>query len=83
MHVKLSNLQHLHDLMAVYSKYKLHHNVFVAHCYGAIHVLRLLDLLYTKRTIQEVSAVVLLDLGANAPASLGLVGKLPAFVLGN
>ena len=29
-----------------------------------------------------MAAVVLFDLGVNAPASLGLVGKLPAFVLG-
>ena len=76
-------LQHLHDLNAVYNKYKLRHNVFVSHCYGAIHTLRLLDLIYSKeKTIEDIVAVVLFDLGANAPVSLGLVGKLPAFVLG-
>ena len=76
-------LQHLHDLNAVYNKYKLRHNVFVSHCYGAVHTLRLLDLIYSKeKTIENIAAVVLFDLGANAPVSLGLVGKLPAFVLG-
>ena len=69
--------------MSVYNKYKLRHNVFVAHCYGAIHTLRLLDFVYSKeKTIQGVAAVVILDLGATAPVNLGLVGKLPAFVLG-
>ena len=69
--------------MAVYNKYKLRHNVFVAHCYGAVHVLRLLDVIYSKeKVIQGVAAVVLLDLGVSAPVSLGLVGKLPSFMLG-
>ena len=62
--------------------YKLHHNVFISHCYGAIHTLRLLDLLSKEKAIDSVAAMVLLDLGVNAAASLGLVGKLPAFVLG-
>ena len=40
--------------MAVYNKYKLSHNVFVAHCYGAVHVLRLLDVIYSmEKVIQE------------------------------
>ena len=69
--------------MAVYNKYKLSHNIFVAHCYGAVHVLRLLDVIYSKeKVIQGVAAVVLLDLGVSAPVSLGLVGKLPSFMLG-
>ena len=69
--------------MAIYNRHKLRHNIFVAHCYGAIHVLRLLDVIYSKeKTIEGVAAVVLLDLGATSPVSLGLVGKLPAFVLG-
>ena len=76
------DLQHLHDLNAVYNMYKLHHNVFISHCYGAIHTLRLLDFLSRETAIDSVAAVVLLDLGVNAAASLGLVGKLPAFVLG-
>ena len=69
--------------MSVYNKYKLRRNVFVSHCYGAIHTLRLLDLIYSKEKIIEgIAAVIILDLGARAPVSLGLVGKLPAFVLG-
>ena len=69
--------------MSVYKKYKLGRNVFVSHCYGAIHTLRLLDLIYSKeKTIEGIAAVIMLDLGARAPVSLGLVGKLPAFVLG-
>ena len=68
---------------AIYEKYKRRLNVFVSHCYGAAHTLRLLDLIYSKKkAIEDVAAVVLLDLGVSAPASLGLVGKLPAFVLG-
>lgn len=69
--------------MSVYNKYKLHRNVFVSHCYGAIHTLRLLNFIYSKeKTIEGIAAVIILDLGARAPVSLGLVGKLPAFVLG-
>jgi hypothetical protein len=62
--------------------YKLQHNVFISHCYGAVHTLRLLDFISKEGAIDSVAAVVLFDLGVNAPASLGLVGKLPAFVLG-
>jgi hypothetical protein len=62
--------------------YKLQHNVFISHCYGAVHTLRLLDLISKEGAIDGIAAVVLFDLGVNAPASLGLVGKLPAFVLG-
>ena len=77
------SFQHHHDLNAIYNKYKLRHNVFVSHCYGAVHTLRLLNLIYSKeKAIEGVAAVVLLDLGVSAPASLGLIGKLPAFVLG-
>ena len=46
-------------------------------------MLRLLDFIYSKeKAIEGVAAVVLLDLGVGAPASVGLIGKLPAFVLG-
>ena len=46
-------------------------------------MLRLLDVIYSKeKVIQGVAAVVLLDLGVSAPVSLGLVGKLPSFMLG-
>ena len=74
--------QHLHDLMAVYNKYKLSHNVSVAHCYGDIHVLRLLDVIYSKEKVVQGVAAVVFDLGVSAPVSLGLVGKLPSFMLG-
>ena len=57
--------------------------MFISHCYGAIHTLRLLDFIYSKeKVIEGVAAVILLDLGDVAPVSLGLVGKLPAFILG-
>lgn len=56
--------------------------MFVAHCYGAIHVLRLLKLLSVENKLNEIVGVVILALGVNSPVSLGLVGKLPAFILG-
>ena len=72
----------MEDLRAIYDQHKKERNVFVAHCYGAIHVLRLLKLLSVEKKLNEIVGVVILALGVNSPVSLGLVGKLPAFILG-
>ena len=75
-------LQHLEDLKTIYERHKQERNVFVAHCYGSIHVLRLLKMLSVENRLNEIVGVVILALGVNSPVSLGLVGKLPAFILG-
>ena len=75
-------LQHLKDLKTIYEWHKQERNVFVAHCYGSIHVLRLLKMLSVDSRLNEIIGVVILALGVNSPVSLGLVGKLPTFILG-
>ena len=75
-------LQHLEDLKTIYERHKQERNVFVAHCYGSIHVLRLLKMLSVENRLNEIVGVVILALGVNSPVSLGIVGKLPAFILG-
>lgn len=72
----------MEDLKALYDRHKQERNVFIAHCYGAAHVLRLLNVLSLENRLNEVVGVVILALGVNSPVSLGLVGKLPAFMLG-
>ena len=57
-------------------------NVFVAHCYGVIHMLRLLKWLSMESRLSEVAGVIMLAIGTNAPTSVGPIIKLPAFVLG-
>lgn len=74
--------QHFEDLKAVYEAHKKDCNVFVSHCYGTIHTLRLVSWLREQGRGGEVRGVAMISFGARAPVSLGLVGKLPAFVLG-
>ena len=45
-------------------------------------MLRLLDVIYSKEKVVQGVAAVVFDLGVSAPVSLGLVGKLPSFMLG-
>ena len=66
----------------MYDTHKKKRNVFVGHCYGAIHTLRLVKWLRDNERAGEVVGVALLSLGNRAPASIGLLGKVPAFVLG-
>lgn len=72
----------MQDLVAIFSKYKQHKNVYVCHSYGNIHVLRHLKLLKVQGGLDSIVGVVMIGLGVNAPVSLGLLGKLPCFVLG-
>ena len=74
--------QHLEDLKEVYETHKKKKNVFVSHCYGTIHTLHLVRWLRDRGRAGEVLGVALMSLGATAPASLGLLGKVPAFILG-
>ena len=57
-------------------------NVFVAHCYGVTHTLRLLKWLSMENRISEVAGVVMLAIGSNVPSSVGFIAKMPAFFLG-
>lgn len=75
-------LQHFADLRAVYEAHKKARNVFVSHCYGAIHTLHLMKWLRDEGRAGEVRGVAVLSLGAQAPASVGLVARIPAFILG-
>ena len=66
----------------MYEVHKKEQNVIIGHCYGAVHTLHLIKWLRGKGRAAEVVGVVMLSLGARAPASIGLLGKVPAFVLG-
>jgi pimeloyl-ACP methyl ester carboxylesterase len=74
--------EHLEDLKTVYEAHKKERNVFVSHCYGAIHTLRLVKWLRDGGRTGEVVGVALLSLGARAPVSLGMAKIIPAFILG-
>ena len=73
--------QHLDDLTAIYSSHKRLHNVFISHCYGAIHTFRLLSALKQKQRLAEIAGVILLDVGIRA-LSVSVFTILPAFILG-
>ncbi len=78
--------QHFEDLLAIYEEHKRERNVLVAHCYGCIHVLRLLKHLSGLNRLGEVSGLVVMALGSNTPAggsSSKVISKLPAFILGS
>lgn len=77
----LTYLQHLSDLTVIYNSHKRLHNVFISHCYGAIHTLRLLDTLKQEQRLAEVAGVVLLNVGIRAPY-VSMLSSLPAFLLG-
>ena len=66
----------------MYEAHKKKQNVFIGHCYGAIHTLHLVKWLRDIGRAAEVVGVAMMSLGARAPASIGLLGKVPAFVLG-
>ena len=66
----------------MFEAHKKTHNVFISHCYGAIHTLHLMSWLREQGRREEVRGVAVISLGATTPVSLGLVAKLPAFVLG-
>ncbi|KAL5466929.1 hypothetical protein EMCRGX_G031092 [Ephydatia muelleri] len=72
--------EHLSDLTVIYNSHRRLHNVFISHCYGAIHTLRLLDTLKQEQRLTEVAGVILLDVGIRA-LSLGMLSSLPAFLL--
>lgn len=78
----IRSLQHLQDLLAIFKKFKQHKNVYVSHSYGNIHVLRHLKLLQARHALDSIAGVVMIGLGTNAPVSIGMLGKLPCFVLG-
>ena len=66
----------------LYERHKQERNVFIAHCYGSIHTLQLLQWLRERERLGEVAAIVLLALGTNSPVPSGAFLKLPAFLLG-
>jgi hypothetical protein len=65
----------------VYEVHKKKQNVIIGHCYGAVHTLHLIKWLRGEGRAAEVVGVVMMSLGARAPASIGLLGKVPAFIL--
>ena len=67
----------------MYEAHKRPRNVFVSHCYGAIHTLRLVKWLRDEGRAVEVGGVAVLSLGAQAPVSLGIAAWIPAFILGD
>lgn len=73
--------EHFEDLLVLYERHKQERNVFIAHCYGSIHTLRLLQWLSERERLGEVAAIVLLALGSNSPVPSGALLKLPAFLL--
>ena len=66
----------------MYEAHKRSRNVFVSHCYGAIHTLHLVKWLRDEGRAGEIVGVALLSLGARAPVSLGVAAWIPAFILG-
>ena len=72
----------MEDLYQLFQQFKAEHNIIVAHCYGVVHTLRLLKRLKNEGRRGEIAGVVLLSLGKKKPVSMGLIGKLPAFALG-
>lgn len=75
-------LQHLQDLMAVFMKYKKQRNLIVAHCYGALHTIRLLTLLKEQDLLSSIMGVVLLALGNRCPVPSSWFKYVPSTFLG-
>lgn len=72
--------EHFSDLTTIYNSHKKPHNVFISHCYGAIHTLRLLYTLKQEHRLTEVAGVIILNLGIRA-LSINMLSSLPAFML--
>ena len=66
----------------MYETHKRKRNVFVSHCFGAIHTLHLVKWLRDEGRAGEIVGVALLSLGARAPVSMGMLAWIPAFILG-
>ena len=79
---QLSPIQHLRDLNEVFQRYKKGRNFIFAHCYGALHTLRLLKLLSDKEMLYEISGVALLALGKRNPVSASWIKYVPSTILG-
>ena len=77
-------MQHLEDLKTVYNAHKKAQNVLVGHCYGSIHILRLLKWLRDEGRAGEIKGMVLISLGGLAPTRgpVKWLSALPAFLLG-
>ena len=66
----------------MYEARKKRRNALIGHCYGALHTLHLMKWLRDEGRAEEVVGVAMMSLGSRAPVSVGLLGKLPAFILG-
>ena len=76
-----AHTQHLQDLTFIYNKYKCENNTLVGHCYGGVHVLRLIKQLDDQGRSGEISNLIILCLGDKCvPGSV--FGSLPAGLLG-
>ena len=66
-------------------KHKKSRNIIVAHCYGAIHTLRLMKRLRQEGQHTSVVGVAIIALGTNSPLppSGAWLTKIPAFIQGD
>ena len=62
--------------------YKRRYNFIVAHCYGALHTLRLMKNLKEKELLASVTGLVLISIGQHCPFPSHWLSSVPAFVLG-
>ena len=74
----------MEDLYAVFMKYRKARNFIVAHCYGAVHALRLMKKLRDEGEIGCVKGLVIVSLGTNLPVPPGasVFLMLPSTVMG-
>ena len=66
----------------MYETHKKTRNVFVSHCYGCIHTLRLVRWVREAGRGEEIRGFVALSLGAQGISTGSWVSHLPAFFLG-
>ena len=72
------------DFYVIFMKYRKARNFIVAHCYGAIHALRLVKKLRDEEETGCVKGLVLISLGTSVqvPSTASLHLKLPTTVMG-
>lgn len=73
--------EHLQDLNEVFMLYKRRYNFIVAHCYGALHTLRLMKNLKEKELLASVTGLVLISIGQHCPFPSHWLSSVPAFIL--